>query len=902
MVFGKLLKLSAISTALFLAGCGGGDIVLNTGSGNNNNGGTTDPTNPTNPVSKCPSFAKEGSAVGGISKTICEVAGTLTADATLTADKVWALSGKVAVGNDNANSAVLTIEPGTTVFGKSGADFLVVSRGSQIRAVGSANAPIVFTSVNDMIGTANDTSAGQWGGIVILGKAPTNKCDAAALASCKIEAEGNAGPYGGDKPNDNSGILKFVQVKYAGYEVVKDNELNGITFAGVGNGTVVDYVQVHNNSDDGVEFFGGTVDLKHLVLTGNRDDSLDWADGWTGRVQHVLIRHNPNNLEANRGIEADNQSSKFDATPLSNPRLSNVTIIGNTFKSAAADSEGILLRAGTAGEFYNTIVTGPKGMGECFEIETPESVGHANSGKIVFRNSIIHCSEPFKSPKDANGNTLLNVQNWFLAQPDNSVADPLLGGYMPAATSPALGKGYNVQNNLDPWFDTVDYIGAFDGKSDWTKGWTFGLHAANNAISSCPTGTTEVASLTGKLNCEVKGTLTSNVRLQAGADYVLSGKVTVGNDNAQSATLTVDAGVTVYGKSGADYLVIARGSKIMAEGSPTAPIVFTSLQDVIGSATRAGQWGGMVVLGNAPSNKCDQAATSCSIEAEGNAGPYGGYKADDNSGVLKYVQIRYAGYEVLKDNELNGLTLAGVGSNTVVDHVQVHKNLDDGLELFGGTVNLKYIALTGNEDDSLDWTDGWNGKVQFVLVKHDAANTVANRGIEADNQSTNFSATPLSEPTIANMTILGNTFKSADMDSEGVLLRAGTSAKLHNFVISGPKTDTGAMGECLEIESAQSQGLAASGRLVMTNSVIGCPEPFKGSVSATVTVKQWFEGQAGNKAVATQAEALSGLYTVPGVTEAKDMSTVDSFFTKTSFVGAMDAANDWTKGWTIGLN
>jgi hypothetical protein len=150
------------------------------------------------------------------------------------------------------------------------------------------------------------------------------------------------------------------------------------------------------------------------------------------------------------------------------------------------------------------------------------------------------------------------------------------------------------------------------------------------------------------------------------------------------------------------------------------------------------------------------------------------------------------------------------------------------------------------------------------------------------------------------MTIIGNTFKSADMDSEGILLRAGTSAKLHNILIAGPKTDTGAMGECLEIESTQSQALAASARLVMTHSVLGCPEPFKGTVSATQTVKQWFEGQQGNKTAADQAAVLNGLYTIDA-TVAKDMSAVDSFFTKTTFVGAMDAANDWTKGWTTGL-
>lgn len=896
MAFAKILKLSAMASALALAGCGGGDIVVNTGSSTS----PTTPTNPTTPTpppaSVCPAFAKQGASLGGVTKPICEISGTLTADATLTANIAWALSGKVAVGNDNANSAVLTIEPGTTIFGKSGADYLVIARGSQIRAVGTSASPIVFTSVNDMIGSVNEDSTAQWGGLVLLGRAPSNKCDAAALAGCKIEAEGNAGPYGGDKPEDNSGILKFVQVKYAGFEVLTDNELNGITFAGVGSGTTVDYIQVHNNLDDGVEFFGGTVNAKHVVLTGNRDDSLDWADGWTGKMQHVLIQHSKNDAKANRGIEADNQSGNFSATPISKPKIANMTILGNNYKSADADSEGILLRAGTAGEIYNTIIKGPAGMGECLEIETEQSVQQAQNGGLLMRNSIIDCKEPFKNPKDAAGNTLLDVKAWFMAQSGNMTTDALLGGYMPASTSPALKNGYNVSNFVDAWFDDVDYIGAFDGVSDWTKGWTFGLHAST-AIAACPAGTTEVASLTGKLNCELKGDITSNVTLVAGADYVLNGRVRIGVDNTTAATLTVQPGVTVYGRSGADFLVVTRGSKINAEGTQQNPITFTSLQDVIGAPTAAGQWGGMVLLGKAPSNKCDQAnLAACKIEAEGNAGPYGGADVNDNSGVLKYVRVKHAGYEVLQDNELNGITFAGVGAGTTVSHIQVHQNLDDGVEFFGGTVNVKYVVLTSNGDDSLDWADGWNGKGQYFLVKHDANNGEANRGIEADNQSSNFSATPVSNPTIANMTIIGNTYKSAEKDSEGVLLRAGTNAQLHNFVIAGP---TG-MGECLEIETAQSQALAASGALVMTHSVIGCPEPFKGTVSANQTVKQWFEGQQGNKTAADQAAVLNGIYTID-TTPAKDMSAVNSFFSKSATVGAVDASSDWTKGWTVGL-
>ena len=265
-------------------------------------------------------------------------------------------------------------------------------------------------------------------------------------------------------------------------------------------------------------------------------------------------------------------------------------------------------------------------------------------------------------------------------------------------------------------------------------------------------------------------------------------------------------------------------------------------------------------------------------------------------GALKYVQVRYAGFEVIPDNELNGITFAGVGRGTSVEYIQVHNNLDDGVEFFGGTVDAKYVVLTGNRDDSLDWADGWTGRMQHVLVRHNPNDTKANRGIEADNQSSNFSATPVSKPKISNMTILGNNYKSADADSEGILLRAGSAGEIYNSIVKGPA----GMGECLEIETTQSQAFAAAGSLVMTHSVIGCSEPFKGSVSPTVTLKQWFEAQTGNKTAADQAAVLNGIFTIDTTTP-KDMSTVNSFFSKPTTVGAVDAASDWTKGWTVGL-
>ncbi len=893
MALRKLLKLSAIASALILAGFGG-DLVVNAGGttnggGNGGGGGTPPPV-----TSDCPAFATEGDSLAGVNLTVCEISGTITSDTRLSNDIAWSLSGKVTVGNDNADNSTLTIEPGTFVFGKSGADYLVVARGSKIQAVGTVDAPIVMTSVNDMLGLSDNESTAEWGGLVLLGNAPSNKCDQASLATCEIQAEGEAGPYGGADPEDDSGALRYVQVRYAGFEVIPDNELNGITFAGVGSGTDVEYIQVHNNLDDGVEFFGGTVDAKYVVLTGNRDDSLDWADGWTGRMQHVLVRHNPNNTKANRGIEADNQSGNFTATPVSKPRIANMTIVGNNF-DGEDDSEGVLLRAGTAAELYNFIVTGPAGMGECFEINSAESVTNAGNGEIVFRNSILDCPEPTKNSVDGADNITLDANAWFRAQPGNIIGDALLGGYIPAPNSPALGNGYNVANNVDSWFDNVDYIGAFDGEEDWTVGWTVGLHPEDD-LAACPAGTSEVNSLSGRLNCQLTGDITANVTLAAGADYVLSGRVRIGVDNTTAATLTVEPGVRIYGKSGADFLVVTRGSKIEANGTAANPIVMTSVQDIIGSPTAAGQWGGLVLLGKAPSNKCNQGdLASCEIQAEGKAGPYGGAVANDNSGTLNYVVVKHAGFEVIPDNELNGITFAGVGSGTKCSNIQVHQNVDDGIEMFGGSVSCKNVVLTANGDDSVDWADGWNGKLQFVLVKHAADGAKANRGIEADNQSGNFTATPVSNPTIANLTIIGNSFDGDD-DSEGVLLRAGTNAQLANFVITGPET----MGECLEFDSNETKALAAAGSLTMTHSVIACAEPFKGDLGNGTTTEQWFLGQTGNSVAANQAAVLDGIYTIDATTP-KDMSALDSFFEAVNFIGAVEAGNDWTAGWTVGL-
>lgn len=400
------------------------------------------------------------------------ISGTITADMTLTADKIYALSGPVAVGNDKEDNTILSIDPGVTIFGETGNDYLVISRGSQIEALGTAAAPITMTSKADVLGET--VGAGQWGGMVILGNASSNKCPDAGDCALQVEGAFDGAVFGGTDDTDNSGTLNYLVVKYAGYEIADGNELNGITFGGVGSGTEVDYVQVHANADDGVEFFGGTVDVKHLVLTENQDDSVDWDNGFRGNMQFVLIKQHATG-DANRGIEADNDGSTPDSTPFSNPTISNMTIIGGSF-DGDDDSEGIYLREGTKGSFYNVIVT--NAFGECLEVEgNSVSQGHLENGDINFHSSVIACDENFKdgSLSDGDTHTITELSTWWTASTTNELNSTatdmaaVLSGIFTIDTTTATQP-------TDTFFDDVDFIGAVkNADNDWTADWTVGL-------------------------------------------------------------------------------------------------------------------------------------------------------------------------------------------------------------------------------------------------------------------------------------------------------------------------------------------------------------------------------------------------------------------------------------------
>jgi hypothetical protein len=397
--------------------------------------------------------------------TLCNITGTITEDLTLANDgTIFQLQGPVFVGDDTSET-VLTIEPGVTVVADPATTettFLTVRRNAKLMAEGTKDAPVVFTPAAE----EGTRQRGMWGGLIINGNAPLN-------TGSEAEGEGNTGKYGGDDPDDSSGTLKYVRVEFAGDLITSENELNGIAFQGVGRGTVIDYVQVHMNSDDGVEFFGGTAEAKHLVLTGIGDDSIDWADGWQGKIQFAVVEQYDD--KADRGIEADNVSDNPDATPRSQPTLSNITLIGGD-----EGDTGVLIRRGSAGNFYNFIVT--DFASACIDLDDPatyESGWDASaddySGELTMVNSIIDgCATAFDEDDEGDGanDEPFTVQEWFEAQAGNQQTDPELDGYTPQSGSPAMAD--SVQPEGDSFFEQVDFIGGV-GSEDWTAGWT--IHA-----------------------------------------------------------------------------------------------------------------------------------------------------------------------------------------------------------------------------------------------------------------------------------------------------------------------------------------------------------------------------------------------------------------------------------------
>jgi len=392
-------------------------------------------------------------------KNVCTLSGTYEEDLILTNNFDYVLSGAVRIGNDNTADVSLTIDPGVTTYGQSGNDFLWIDRGAKIFANGTASEPITMTSANDADATA--TTRGEWGGLVINGNAVINGC---STPPCESAGEGNSGMYGGSDDTDSSGSLTYLRVKYPGFLINDLDELNGIAFQGTGSGTIVDYVQVHNSQDDGIEFFGGTTNAKHIYITGSRDDSLDWTKGWRGNAQHVIVVQGSDT--GDQGFEMDNNGSAPDSTPRAQPRIANATVIGN-----ANTDIGLLIREGTGANFHNLIV---KGFADgCIDIDQTETFTAAGTpdsltGVMTVDHSIVECDTSFI---EESGDPW-TVKAWFEAGTGNVELETGMSDYI---NSDAVNELDAVDpSTVDTWFDSVDHRGAVKSSADdWTEGWTF---------------------------------------------------------------------------------------------------------------------------------------------------------------------------------------------------------------------------------------------------------------------------------------------------------------------------------------------------------------------------------------------------------------------------------------------
>lgn len=504
-------------SALALAGCGADDVVAPNGNIIVNPAPTPSPT-PTGggggtvtPAASCTPGTTDGGTIvlagslGSVRNCIVptQITGNLTLSGRRADGVMYSLTSRTEVGTDidqvGGAAATLNVLPGVTVFGAIKESNLVVNRGSRLNADGTADQPIIFTSRTNLTGTLSETATNEWGGIIINGRAPVSDCDAAVststtggAAGCWRQSEGIVPRplYGGDVSNDNSGILRYVQVNFTGVTVGVADEIQGITANGVGSGTTMEYIQIHNSSDDGIEIFGGTVNLKRIVLTGNADDSLDTDNGYRGAIQFVLAARHANGyvgdtIGGQNMLEVDTSSQPTDASPRQFLKLANFTFLQNT-----PDEPAIRLRGGADVALLNGIVVAKSGGAQgCLDIDDNATVqaagtysGTADIGPPILRSVVFDCQTLIDADPDTHeATTLSNPANSGVNQ---SFVNSLLflNG---ASTGSRAANGSNesavaavsdIRTNAtygSSFFEQVAYIGAFSGPGDtWAQGWT----------------------------------------------------------------------------------------------------------------------------------------------------------------------------------------------------------------------------------------------------------------------------------------------------------------------------------------------------------------------------------------------------------------------------------------------
>jgi len=592
--------------------------------------------------------------------------GTLEEDFTLNASTNYDLTGSFIV----SDGVTLTIPAGSQIVAENGGTdvYIAVLKGGKININGTDDKPVVMSSVN--------AEPGDWGGLTLCGKATTT-------AGVDAEAEVGGFIYGGTEDTDSSGTIKNLVIIGTGAQINLDSQYNGVSFYAVGSGTTVENVAVINGSDDGVEFFGGTVSVTNLYLENNEDDAIDWTEGWSGTIDNAYVVHTI------AGFSTVAEGDKVN----NNPKINNLTAISTV--------------GGTALQFK------------------------LESGATI--------SNLYLSGYDTN----IDMKN------DGALSNVMIDG-VAATTTDAYNTGALVD----------------------ISGWNF-INGQFVALE------------------ELSGNLTSNKTLTADTNYSLIGSYIVQN----GVTLTIEAGTKITAdKGGVDvYIAVLQGGKIDIQGTATNPVVMSSI-----NASPA-DWGGLTI--------CGKATTTAGVDAEAEVGGfiYGGTDDTDNSGSIKYLVIKGTGAQINLDSQYNGVSLYAVGSGTILENIAVIDGADDGVEFFGGSASVTNIYLENNEDDAVDWTEGWNGTVTNTYISHTVAGfSTAFEGDKINNNPKFVNVTAISSvdgtalqfklesgATITNLFLEGYA-KNIDMKNDGALSNVkidGADASTTDAYNTGTKVD-----------------------------------------------------------------------------------------------------------------
>ena len=509
--------------------------------------------------------------------------GNLEESFTLNSNTIYNLNASFIV----ESGATLTIPAGTRIQAANGGTsvYIAILKGGKIDVQGTSSNPVFMTSASG--------NPGDWGGLTICG-------DATTTAGSNAEAEVGGFVYGGSNDEDNSGAINYLIIKGTGAQINADSQYNGVSLYAVGSGTTISNVAVLNGSDDGFEFFGGTVSASNLYLENNEDDSIDWTEGWNGTIENAYISHTISGFSTVFEGDKDNKNPKFN-------NITAVSSVGGTALQFKKESGGTITGLSLTG--YDV------------------SIDMKDGGSLT--NVII----------------------------DGEVANPLLS--------------YTNTPNVTA--------------SDFT--WV-------NSNVSIPTSV-----LQGAVNDTV--TLDASVSYQLNSSYIVQ----------SGGELIIPAGTKIEARDGGTgvYIAVLKGGKIDIQGTADNPVVFSS------SEGNPGDWGGLTI--------CGDATTSAGVNAEAEVGGfiYGGTNDADSSGSITYLVIKGTGAQINADSQYNGISFYAVGSGTTLENISVIDGADDGVEFFGGTVSASNIYLENNEDDSVDWTEGWNGTLTDTYISHTIA-------------------------------------------------------------------------------------------------------------------------------------------------------------------------------------